>query len=671
MADNDPDLTIGVTLDTFNLPQQAAEAENKVKEALDRTTASVTALGNAAKKSGAAHQQAAAGSTQGLEKMNKAAKAGSSTLTSGFGGATAALGKVTAAIDGVSAALGVVGKVFGIVAVVSAVISAVRGLTEWLGKMREAARGAGARLREIWALADRAEALKRAQEAPLKSLNDQIAAHEKLLGLLQKEAELESSRREFAAAAARNEDVAEQERLNRALILGKITQEQHLAATRRLEDRGRQREQQAELAAALRAEEIAEKDRQGKEDALKNATRNLSDLEATGRRYGMVEGDVSGLRRTLLQWEEANRLVRQANASVVPDIVARQPRRDRAEAEKIILAAADALSIDVQDSEDNAKTMEDLVAAITQSWPNRLKAAQESTQARGAEYRQAAEAEELARVKREGVWDMQQSANALVAEKRRTEDARLENDARERYEKTAAEAAEARAAAEKAAAEAAQARERDAAKRRLTARKEKATALREDYKTGLAAQKDMAAPSQQAGIKALESLLQRAQKDPAVMRQLAALVSGEGVSLSRSQARAYGQDITALKSAPWNREQVQGIRSLVSLLNRTLQAERRVTHSESAARHIQKLDQEEGLKTSHTEAERQAARAAELTAKTEQQAGKSLRVISQSMHRMANSSSATLEVLQQTAADFSRLEARLSTLESQLKNSKR
>ncbi len=698
MADNDStDLRIGVSLDTSKLPQQTAEAESKVRSAVERTTASVSAQGTAAEKTGRAHKAAADTAARAQRELGTQSGTAANTLTQGMAGGTAAVGGLTKALTVANGVMGVFTRAFGIIGLFNQVVASIQLVMDWWRKMNTVAESAGQKFVAAWR-AQREEArMLAAQQAPLNAINAQIAAQETLLERLRETAALQAQQREVEARIAGNEDAVRVAQLDGALARGRISEDAHRRGIREVEDGARTRRQEGEMKTALDALTLAQKQLNNAKSTHDTAVSKLADFTSLSKEHKLLDAESNATNRMEeagRAWADAVQTLEQLSGTRWYSTFAPRQQERKRQAEEYILGAANALHVPTTDDKGATKDMKDLAKAVQAAWEQQradLLAAERDAEKQIAPGYAAVQRSEKAV---DNIRRQHESENNLVTEKRWQDDHTRVEEARIAAEKAARTAAEAEARLQRQ-------QEREDAQQAVTDSNEREARLREDLATKLQHLTEAATEPQQAAMKALGSLLKRAEKEPLALSYLAAALSGGGYRTDTDAYKRYGHDVDAVAKGGLKTSQTQEAMGLIRLMMQVLRADARGKAAEGQVRQLTEQERAEAAATRaanvaalREEASKQGMRAQALNLSAPQRgtalpdfshlehaadkmsssadaAGGSVEAVARATGRMADAYEKQAAEMQRMETIFSRLETRMDRAEAQMRDRRR
>ena len=360
----EPDVKIGISLDTSKLPEQVKRAESEIKGAVEGTTEAIEAQGDAAEETAekietaarraqkmqqseagrmkrVTSQAAASGkklvadTAKNVQSMGKAvagsmqgmAQGANKTLTQVAAGTQATGGQIKAAMAGASAATGglttalkvakgamdLLTKGFAILGLFNQVVSSIKLVMDWWKELQKEVISAGQKVANQWKLA-REEAENTARmRAPHESLKEQIELNDRLLEQLRERNAFEAEMEQMKAEREGNRRGVQRAILDGQLARGEISSREHLEAVRRMEDAEREEAQAGRMQELTNARDEAQAALDKQAEEHRTASRNLREGVQGAIRAGILnEGGVE--RRE--HWEELATRWADANEAV-------------------------------------------------------------------------------------------------------------------------------------------------------------------------------------------------------------------------------------------------------------------------------------------------------------------------------------------------------------------
>lgn len=608
MAD-DPNLKIGISLDTSQLPDDVQKVESELQSALEGVTSAVEDQQAAAEDAAKAHTEGAAAATAAqlqtaravedttkalerqqrgaddtankvgssikattssasaaVSKMSKESATAAGSVSKSISQGTEAVGGFTKALNVANGVMGILTKGFAVVGLINQVAASMQLIADWYAKISQKAEDAAQKVRDSWAAQrEEAQRLKR-QNAAVDALNEQIAGHERLLALMREEASHEAQMRGMRARAEGNLEEAEKATLDGMLARGEISEYEHIDRTRAIEDKSTARRQADEMASARDDLNDAVSTHEARQQEASSAKDKLNNLLRTGMRVGLVnEGlvDTNYMQHMAEVWVNRNQLIDNYGPLKKYTVV-----RDRAAQE--VYKAARALNISTteknEDGEEVLRPVTDLATAVQEEWNRRSRELKDK--ANGASD-QEADASRSVTEKQDILTAKQrehETENAAIQERRRQEDLTLAYRAN-------AEAVKASTAAAKAEAAARRAEQAQELEDRASNAAQQAAAARASYDNAWQMEQERAEGYQAEGMASISRLLARAERESQVLAQLRAAVTGGEVSMTEDEARRYGADIRSVKAAGLTPEQQAGLIAVADRLKDAMTAE--------------------------------------------------------------------------------------------------
>ena len=668
-ADDDSHLKIGISLDTSKLPADARRAERTIKAAVESTTSAVEQQGKAAEATGQAHteaaqaataaqqqtaqavdvttaavekqqtatQQTASATADGINKTTSAAsgsiqqvgKAGTKAvgeLGSSISQGTEAVGGFTKALNIANGVMGVLTKGFAVIGLINQVAASIQLIVQWWEKANAAAVTAGQKFMAAWKAQRQEAELLRQQNAGLEALQAQEAAHDRILAKMRAEHTFAASMRAMEARREGNLDEAEKATLDGMLARGEITEAEHIDRTRAIDDAARDRRQADELAPKMEALTEASTALANQQKELSAAVALRDNLLTVGKATALLNDDGSlNAEAWGNTWTETDALIQRHGGDSGRFSMlygAEIAARDQAAAK--IKAAAEALHISLKKTENGetiTRSMPELAKAVQETFDSQLKEKQTEVNRQQTETDNAAQQVSQAQSTVDALQAAHQAENAKVAEEYRQQDLTLAYTAHAAAVKAATDATNAEA-------DAARDAERAALDARAAATAQQADAARSAYSNAWQMEQERATPEQSGGINAIGRLLARAEREPQVIDQLLAALSGSELIMTGDEARRYGSDLASAKSAGLTPDQQAGITAVVEQLRRVLAAETTsraaasdVTQHQNTRAEAERQAMQAEVERLQTEAEAARARAAEAAARIQYTTG--------------------------------------------------
>ncbi len=668
-TDDDSNLKIGISLDTSHLPADARRAESTIKAAVESTTAAVEQQGKAAEATGQAHteaaqaataaqqqaaqavdvttaavekqqtatQQTASATADGINKTTTAAsgsiqqvgKAGTKAVGE-LGGSisqgTEAVGGFTKALNIANGVMGVLTKGFAVIGLINQVAASIQLIVQWWEKANAAAVTAGQKFMAAWKAQRQEAELLRRQNAGLEALQAQEAAHDRILAKMRAEHAYAASMRAMEARREGNLDELQKATLDGMLARGEISETEHIDRTRAIDDAARDRRQADELAKPIQELTQATANLASQQKELSAAVALRDKLLAVGKATALLNDDGSlNAEAWGKQWTETDALIQRHGGDSGRFSMlygAEIAARDQAAAK--IQAAAEALHISLTKTENGetiTRSMPELAKAVQETFDSQLKEKQTEVNRQQTETDTAAQQVSQAQSTVDALQDVHRAENARVAEEYRQHDLTLAYTAHAAAVKAATDATNAEA-------DAARDAERAALDARAADAAQKTDAARSAYSSAWQMEQERATPEQAGGINAIGRLLARAEREPQVIDQLLAALSGSDLIMTGDEARRYGSDLASAKSAGLTPDQQAGITAVVEQLRSVITAEATsraaasdVTQHQNTRAEAERQAMQAEVERLQTEAADARARAAEAAARVQASAG--------------------------------------------------
>lgn len=619
----EPDVKIGISLDTSKLPEQVKRAEEEIKGAVEGTTEAIEAQGDAAEETAgkietaaqkakqlqqadagrmkqATSQAAASGkklvadTAKNVQSMGKAvagsmqgmAQGANKTLTQVAAGAQATGGQIQTAMAGASAATGglttalgvakgamdLLTKGFAILGLFNQVVSSIKMVMEWWQELQKEVISAGQKVANQWRLA-REEAENTARmRAPHESLKEQIELNDRLLEQLRERNAFEAQMAQMQAEREGNRRGVQRAILDGQLARGEISSREHLEAVRRLEDAEREEAQAGRMQELTNARDEAQAALDKQSEEHRTASRNLREGVQGAIRAGILnEGGVERREHweeLATKWADANEAVGRGPATSIlnnahENVVANREYarvvRERAALRDEILRGAQYLGISTTTTEDGKLVYRNMAEVAAEV----MRVWDDKRGKLREEVNTQTEEENAAR-------EELNKAQARVDELERTQDEEDRGVLQRRAQEDATLAHRADAAADKAEATAEAARveqarreERAALQAGKAAEEAELQAAQEMLAGALQMLKERASEEQQPGVAALEALLARAEREPEVLGQIEALMSSGQLSVTDDQSRRYGNELRLVGNSGLDKDAVLGVLQLL------------------------------------------------------------------------------------------------------------
>lgn len=619
---DDADVTIGISLDTSKLPEQAKRAEEEIKGAVEGATEAIEAQGAAAEettaqleaassKAAALQRSEAAGMKQlvgesaraqkqlanetreGMRQLGKqvsasmkgaageitaamkqAAAASVATgkqVSAGMQGAAAATGGLTTALGVAKGAMDLLTKGFAILGLFNQVVASIRMVMEWWQELQKETITAGQKVANQWKLA-REEAENTARmRAPHESLQEQIELNDRILAQLRERNAFEAEMAQMKAEREGNRRGVQRAILDGQLARGEIASREHLEGYRRLEDAEREEAQGMRMQELTKARDEARLNFANAAAEHNEAQRNLDVLD--GKAFVYRLGDREHWESLAAKWADANEVVtsydgpsifNSGHENVLERRAYEKALKERATLREEILAGAEYLGIQTKTTDEDGKLVERDFAEV----------AAEVMQKYQEEFEKMVNAEKTQRDALAKARSEAQQAEIRVAELERTQDEEDRGVLQRRAQEDATLAHGADAAADKAEATAEAAREEQARREERSALLEgkaaeeaELQAAREMLANALQMLKERASAEQQPAVAALEALLARAAEEPEVLGQIEALMSSGQLRVTDDQSRRYGNQLRLVGNSGLDSQAVLGVLQLLANVN--------------------------------------------------------------------------------------------------------
>lgn len=617
MAD-DPNLKIGISLDTSQLPDDVQKVESELQSALEGVTSAVEDQQAAAEAAAKAHAEGAAAATAAqlqtaravedttkalerqqrgaddtankvgssikattssasaaVSKMSKESATAAGSVSKSISQGTEAVGGFTKALNVANGVMGILTKGFAVVGLINQVAASMQLIADWYAKISQKAEDAAQKVRDSWAAQrEEAQRLKR-QNAAVDALNEQIAGHERLLALMREEASHEAQMRGMRARAEGNLEEAEKATLDGMLARGEISEYEHIDRTRAIEDKSTARRQADEMASARDDLNDAVSTHEARQQEASSAKDKLNNLLRTGMRVGLVnEGlvDTNYMQHMSEVWANRNQIINNYGGDTgrYADGLLYRYIQERDQAAQAVYAAAKELGVATttknEEGKEETRSVDELARAVQEEWTRQRRElkdkANDASEQEAATSRSVTEKQDILTAKQRE----HETENAAIQERRQQEDLTLAYRANEEAVKASTAAAKAEAAARRAE------QEQELEDRASNATKQ-AAAARASYDNAWQMEQERAEGYQAEGMAAISRLLARAEREPQVLAQLRAAVTGGEVSMTEDEARRYGADIRSVKAAGLTPEQQAGLIAVADRLKDAMTAE--------------------------------------------------------------------------------------------------
>lgn len=624
----EPDVKIGISLDTSKLPEQVKRAEEEIKGAVEGTTEAIEAQGDAAEETAGKIETAAqkakqlqqadagrmkqatsqaaasgkklvaeteknvqsmgkavAGSVQGMSQgVNKAmqqaaagAQATGGQIQTAMAGASAATGGLTTALGVAKGAMDLLTKGFAIIGLFNQVVATIKMVMEWWQELQKETITAGQKVANQWRLA-REEAENTARmRAPHESLEEQIRLNDRLLEQKREQNAFDAEMAQMKAEREGNRRGVQRAILDGQLARGEISSREHLEGVRRLEDAEREEAQAGRMQELTNARDEAQAALDKQAEEHRTASQNLREGVQGAMRAGIL--NQGGVERRehweelATKWADANEIVTNYDGPSIfnsghENVMERREYerafREREAYKREILAGAEYLGIQTKTTDEDGKLVDRDFAEVAAEV---MRVWDDKRGKLREDVNTQTEEENAARTKLS-------EAQARVDELERTQAEEDRGILQRRAQEDATLAHRADAAADKAEATAEAARVEQA-------RREERSALLEgkayeeaelQAAQGMLANamqmlRERASAEQQPAVAALEALLARAEREPEVLGQIEALMTNGKLSVTDDQNRRYGNQLRLVGNSGLDANAVLGVLSLLGDVN--------------------------------------------------------------------------------------------------------
>ena len=620
----EPDVKIGISLDTSKLPEQVKRAEEEIKGAVEGTTEAIEAQGDAAEETAGKIETAAqkakqlqqadagrmkqatsqaaasgkklvaeteknvqsmgkavAGSVQGMSQgVNKAmqqaaagAQATGGQIQTAMAGASAATGGLTTALGVAKGAMDLLTKGFAIIGLFNQVVATIKMVMEWWQELQKETITAGQKVANQWRLAREEAANTARMRAPHESLQEQIALNDRLLEQMRERNAFEALMAQMQAERAGNRRGVQRAILDGQLARGEISSREHLEGVRRLEDAEREEAQAGRMQELTHARDEAQAALDKQAEEHRTASQNLREGVQGAMRAGIL--NQGGVERRehweelATKWADANEIVTNYDGPSIfnsgPENVRERREyeralRERAAYKREILAGAEYLGIQTTDTDKDGKLVDRDFAEVAAEV---MRVWDDKRGKLREDVNTQTEEENAARTKLS-------EAQARVDELERTQAEEDRGVLQRRAQEDATLAHRADAAADKAEATAEAARvelarreERSALQAGKAAEEAELQAAQGMLAGAMQMLKERASAEQQPAVAALEALLARAEREPEVLGQIEALMRGGQLSVTDDQNRRYGNQLRLVGNSGLDANAVLGVLQLL------------------------------------------------------------------------------------------------------------
>ena len=620
----EPDVKIGISLDTSKLPEQVKRAEEEIKGAVEGTTEAIEAQGDAAEETAGKIETAAqkakqlqqadagrmkqatsqaaasgkklvaeteknvksmgkavAGSVQGMSQgVNKAmqqaaagAQATGGQIQTAMAGASAATGGLTTALGVAKGAMDLLTKGFAIIGLFNQVVATIKMVMEWWQELQKETITAGQKVATQWRLAREEAANTARMRAPHESLQEQIALNDRLLEQMRERNSFEAEMAQMKAEREGNRRGVQRAILDGQLARGEISSREHLEGVRRLEDAEREEAQAGRMQELTNARDEAQAALDKQAEEHRTASQNLREGVQGAMRAGIL--NQGGVERRehweelATKWADANEIVtnydgpsifNSGHENVMERREYERALREREAYKREILAGAEYLGIQTKTTDEDGKLVDRDFAEVAAEV---MRVWDDKRGKLREDVNTQTEEENAARTKLS-------EAQARVDELERTQAEEDRGILQRRAQEDATLAHRADAAADKAEATAEAARveqarreERSALQAGKAAEEAELQAAQGMLAGAMQMLKERASAEQQPAVAALEALLARAEREPEVLGQIEALMRGGQLSVTDDQNRRYGNQLRLVGNSGLDANAVLGVLSLL------------------------------------------------------------------------------------------------------------
>ncbi len=620
----EPDVKIGISLDTSKLPEQVKRAEEEIKGAVEGTTEAIEAQGDAAEETAGKIETAAqkakqlqqadagrmkqatsqaaasgkklvaeteknvqsmgkavAGSVQGMSQgVNKAmqqaaagAQATGGQIQTAMAGASAATGGLTTALGVAKGAMDLLTKGFAIIGLFNQVVATIKMVMEWWQELQKETITAGQKVANQWRLAREEAANTARMRAPHESLQEQIALNDRLLEQMRERNSFEAQMAQMQAERAGNRRGVQRAILDGQLARGEISSREHLEGVRRLEDAEREEAQAGRMQELTNARDEAQAALDKQAEEHRTASQNLREGVQGAMRAGIL--NQGGVERRehweelATKWADANEIVtnydgpsifNSGHENVMERREYERALREREAYKREILAGAEYLGIQTKTTDEDGKLVDRDFAEVAAEV---MRVWDDKRGKLREDVNTQTEEENAARTKLS-------EAQARVDELERTQAEEDRGVLQRRAQEDATLAHRADAAADKAEATAEAARvelarreERSALQAGKAAEEAELQAAQGMLAGAMQMLKERASAEQQPAVAALEALLARAEREPEVLGQIEALMRGGQLSVTDDQNRRYGNQLRLVGNSGLDANAVLGVLQLL------------------------------------------------------------------------------------------------------------
>ena len=624
----EPDVKIGISLDTSKLPEQVKRAEEEIKGAVEGTTEAIEAQGDAAEETAGKIETAAqkakqlqqadagrmkqatsqaaasgkklvaeteknvksmgkavAGSVQGMSQgVNKAmqqaaagAQATGGQIQTAMAGASAATGGLTTALGVAKGAMDLLTKGFAIIGLFNQVVATIKMVMEWWQELQKETITAGQKVANQWRLAREEAANTARMRAPHESLQEQIALNDRLLEQMRERNSFEAEMAQMKAEREGNRRGVQRAILDGQLARGEISSREHLEGVRRLEDAEREEAQAGRMQELTNARDEAQAALDKQAEEHRTASQNLREGVQGAMRAGIL--NQGGVERRehweelATKWADANEIVtnydgpsifNSGHENVMERREYERALREREAYKREILAGAEYLGIQTKTTDEDGKLVDRDFAEVAAEV---MRVWDDKRGKLREDVNTQTEEENAARTKLS-------EAQARVDELERTQAEEDRGILQRRAQEDATLAHRADAAADKAEATAEAARveqarreERSALQAGKAAEEAELQAAQGMLAGAMQMLRERASAEQQPAVAALEALLARAEREPEVLGQIEALMRGGQLSVTDDQNRRYGNQLRLVGNSGLDASAVLGVLQLLGDVN--------------------------------------------------------------------------------------------------------
>lgn len=616
----EPDVKIGISLDTSQLPEQVKRAEEELKGAVEGTTEAIEAQGDAAEETAGKIETAAqkakqlqqadagrmkqaaasgkklvaeteknvqsmgkavAGSVQGMSQgVNKAmqqaaagAQATGGQIQTAMAGASAATGGLTTALGVAKGAMDLLTKGFAIIGLFNQVVSSIKLVMDWWQELQKETITAGQKVANQWRLAREEAANTARMRAPHESLQEQIALNDRLLAQMRERNAFDAEMAQMQAEREGNRRGVQRAILDGQLARGEISSREHLEGYRRLEDAEREEAQAGRMQELTNARDEAQAALDKQAEEHRTASRNLREGVQGAMRAGIL--NQGGVERRehweelATKWADANEIVtnydgpslfNSGHQNVLERREYERAFSERAALRQEILAGAEYLGIQTKTTDEDGKLVDrdfaEVAAEVMRVWEEKRGKLREDVNTQTEEENAARTKLSEAQARVDELERTQDEEDRGVLQRRAQEDATLAHRA-----DAAADKAE--AAAEAARVEQARREERAALQEGKAAEEAELQAAQGMLAGAMQMLHERASAEQQPAVAALEALLARAEREPEVLGQIEALMRGGQLSVTDDQNRRYGNQLRLVGNSGLDVNAVLGVLQLL------------------------------------------------------------------------------------------------------------